>query len=406
MMPEPPAPPARTGSRPTKPFAELHEHILTAIARGREVYTGWRQRRLVGTQICVTGSCGKSTAVRLISHLLAGEGSLHVLTHPNNDKHLLRPHRRRRQPVDFVVQEVSGYGPGAIAPLARSLRVDIAVVTAVGSDHETSYRQSRTGLPILEGVALEKGRLAAAVHKGGTVCLNADDPLVAAMAGRCVGRVVTYGTADGADFRATNVRLDWPERIHFDLVAHGRTWPVTAQFASRVMLPSILGALAAADAAGVALDTAIARLAESRPIPEHMSVHRGTDGRTYVLDTFKASRWSMLRLADDLASVGRPFVLVIGDIADVGGNSGIRYRQIIRKFAAVASEVVLTVTAAYYGRDLPKECANVILAPTVDDVALHIARSPHNLIFMKSNSSVNLARAVLPVGIDVQHAGQ
>lgn len=396
------APPtATTLAQPAGAFARLNEHVLTALARGREIYTGWRQRRLVGTQICVTGSCGKSTAVRLISHMLAGEGSLHVLGHPNNDKHLLRPHRRRKQPVDFVVQEASGYGPGALAPLARSLRVDIAVITAVGSDHETNYRPGRTGLTMLEGVALEKGRLAAAVHAGGTVCLNADDPLVAAMASRCIGRIVTFGTVERADFRAVNIELDWPERIRFDLVARGRVYPAVAHFASRIMLPSVLGALAAADAAGVDLETAIARLAEAQPIPEHMSVHQGTDGRTYVLDTFKASRWSVLGLADDLQPAPKPFVMVLGDIADMGGNSGIRYRQIIRRFVPLADEVILTGTAAYYGRNLPAETPNVVLAPTVDDVAAHIAQSSHRLVFMKSNISNGLAGAVLPAGIDV-----
>lgn len=390
---------------PPRPPVRLNDRLLTAIDRGRELYTGWRQRRLVGTQICVTGSCGKSTAVRLISHLLEGEGSLDVLTHPNNDKHLLRPHRRRRQPVDFVVQEVSGYGPGAIAPLARTLRVDIAVITAVGTDHETRYRPNRTGTSMLEGVALEKGRLAAAVHAGGTVCLNADDPLVAAMAGRCAGRVVTFGTAEGADFRAIDVELDWPERIRFDLLAHGRTHPVTAGFASRIMLPSVLGALAAADAAGVGLETAIARLAEARPIPQHMSVHYGTDGRTYVLDTFKASRWSTLRLADDLRSVDRPFAIVIGDIADMGGKSSIGYRQLIRQFAGIADQVILTGTAAYYGRNLPAENPGIVLADTVEEVAAHIAQSPLKLVFLKSNVSARLARAVEPVGIDVREAG-
>ncbi len=228
-MPETSAETIEYESRPARPADTLHEHILSALARGREIYTGWRQRRLVGTQICVTGSCGKSTAVRLISHMLAGEGTLDVLTHPNNDKHLLRPHRRRRQPVDFVVQEVSGYAPGAIAPLARSLRVDIAVITSVGTDHETSYRPSRIGMTMLEGVAREKGRLAAAVHVGGTVCLSADDPHVAGMAGRCRGRVVTFGTAESADFRAINIELDWPQRIQFDLVpkaASIRWWPI------------------------------------------------------------------------------------------------------------------------------------------------------------------------------------
>jgi len=332
---------------------------------------------------------------------VVGEGTLHVLTHPNNDKHLLRPHRRRRQPVDFVVQEVSGYAPGAIAPLARSLRVDIAVITSVGTDHETSYRPSRIGMTMLEGVAREKGRLAAAVHVGGTVCLSADDPHVAGMAGRCRGRVVTFGTAEGADFRAINIDLDWPQRIRFDLVAKGSVYPVVANFASRIMLPSIVGALAAAHAAGVDLKVAISRLAGAQPIPQHMSVHEGTDGRTYVLDTFKASRWSVLRLADDLATVDRRFAVVIGDIADMGGNSGTRYRQLIRKFALAADEVILTGTAGHYGRKLPGEHPNIVLAPTLEDVAVHIAHSSHRLVFMKANLSSGLARAVLPAGIDV-----
>jgi UDP-N-acetylmuramoyl-tripeptide--D-alanyl-D-alanine ligase len=400
-MPETPAQTIEDETRPARPAATLHEHILSALARGREIYTGWRQRRLVGTQICVTGSCGKSTAVRLISHMLAGEGTLHVLTHPNNDKHLLRPHRRRRQPVDFVVQEVSGYAPGAIAPLARSLRVDIAVITSVGTDHETSYRPSRIGMTMLEGVAREKGRLAAAVHVGGTVCLSADDPLVAGMAGRCRGRVVIFGTAEGADFRAINIELDWPQRIRFDLVAKGSVYPVVANFASRIMLPSVIGALAAAHAAGVDLEVAISRLAGAQPIPQHMSVHEGTDGRTYVLDTFKASRWSVLRLADDLATVDRRFAVVIGDIADMGGNSGTRYRQLIRKFALVADEVILTGTAGHYGRKLPGEHPNIVLAPTLEDVAAHIAQTSHRLVFMKANLSSGLARAALPAGIDV-----
>ena len=93
--------------------------------------------------------------------------------------------------------------------------------------------------------------------------------------------------------------------------------------------------------------------------------------------------------------------MVIGDIADMGGNSGTRYRQLIRKFALAADEVILTGTAGHYGRKLPGEHPNIVLAPTVEDVAAHIAHSSHRLVFMKANLSSGLARAVLPAGIDV-----
>ena len=53
--------------------------------------------------------------------------------------------------------------------------------------------------------------------------------------------------------------------------------------------------------------------------------------------------------------------------------------------------------------------SNIVLAPTVEDVAAHIAQSSHRLVFMKANLSSGLARAVLPAGIDVlgnSHARQ
>lgn len=377
----------------------MRQRIAAALERGREFLTGRLQRHFVGTQIFVTGSCGKSTAVRCLGAMLEGQGELQVYGHPNNDKHLLRPHRRHRRPVDFVVQEASAYGPGALARVTRTLRLDIVIITAVGLDHASSYR--RAGIEPLEAVALEKGRLAAAVHPGGTVCLNADDPHVAAMATRCRARVLTFGTVEGADFRATNVVVDWRDGLRFDVAFEGRTYPVSARVPSPLLLPSLLGALAAATAAGVGLETAIERLSRTDPLPQHMSTHQGSDGRTYILDTFKASLWSTERLIETLgASKGAPLTLVLGDISDLGQNGGSKYRRLIRQAAAVADEVVLTAGSAQRGaKVLAEGFANVVLAPTLADVTAHLATSRNRVVLLKSNVSAHLERIVENVGI-------
>ena len=54
----------------------------------------------------------------------------------------------------------------------------------------------------------------------GAAVLNADDPLVAAMAQRTDGRVLTFGRAAGADVRLGDVELDDLGRASFDLT-HG-----------------------------------------------------------------------------------------------------------------------------------------------------------------------------------------
>lgn len=377
----------------------LQRRVAALLERGRELLTGRLQRHFVRTQIFVTGSCGKSTAVRFLGAMLDGQGEVQVYGHPNNDKHLLRPHRRHRRPVDFVVQEASAYGPGALARVTRTLRLDIVIITAVGLDHATNYRGP--DIEPLEAVALEKGRLAAAVHPGGTVCLNADDPFVAAMATRCRGRVLTFGTTEGADFQATNVVIDWPRGIRFDLVFKGRIYPVSARVPSPLLLPSLLGALAAATAAGVELETAIKRLSDTEPVPQHMSTHRGSDDRTYILDTFKASFWSTERLIESFGAYGRPpLTIVLGDVSDLGSNGSSKYRRLIRQAAAVADEVILTADSAQRGaKVLAEGLTNVVLAPTVADVADHIATSRNRVILLKSNTSAHLERVVEGVGI-------
>ena len=72
------------------------------------------------------------------------------------------------------------------------------MITMVGGDHHKTYRT-------LEATAKEKGTLAEAVPRHGTVILNADDPNVRAMRPRCRGRVVTYGLSPDADIRGMDV---------------------------------------------------------------------------------------------------------------------------------------------------------------------------------------------------------
>ena len=54
----------------------------------------------------------------------------------------------------------------------------------------------------VEGTARAKGELVEALPADGVAMLNADDPLVAAMAARTAARVVLFGESAGADVRA------------------------------------------------------------------------------------------------------------------------------------------------------------------------------------------------------------
>ena len=60
----------------------------------------------------------------------------------------------------------------------------------------------------MEQIAEAKSELPAALPADGVVLLNADDPLVAAMAERTAAKVVTFARFAAADVRASEVELD------------------------------------------------------------------------------------------------------------------------------------------------------------------------------------------------------
>ena len=59
----------------------------------------------------------------------------------------------------------------------------------------------------IEGVQKAKGKLVEAIPVDGLVVLNADDPLVLALAGRARGRVTTFGEGPDSDLRLGPVRV-------------------------------------------------------------------------------------------------------------------------------------------------------------------------------------------------------
>lgn len=375
--------------------------IRPALLRVRQMQAAWHQRRFVGRYIAVTGSCGKTTTTALTGQLLGLYGTATV-GHENAGTRLLRGLRRVRTPVDYMVQETSGHEPGAIAVTTRTLRVDVAVVTAVGFEHSASFR--KTGMDLTEAIALEKSKLVEAVAPGGFTCLNFDDARARAMAARTGQRVIGFGQATDAAVRATNVAFRWPGRLRFDLVVGGVTYPVQTRFVGAMMLTNILGALAVVHGFGHDLAPAVAKLAEIEPVPTRMGVHQGRDGKTYIVDTHKAPLWSTELLVEQLPAIGiDDLTFVLGDMSDMTGMAKSRYRRVVRALSERVGTVLVAGGASHYAAVLRDQgFANVVDAPTAFDVSAWLdTRPPGGVVLLKANATSELWRVleqVTPVG--------
>jgi cyanophycin synthetase len=229
--------------------------------------------------VAVTGTNGKTTTARMISHIFKGMGRKVGMTSTDgvviDERLVIRadasgPRSARmvlQNPrVDFAVFEVAR--GGILREGLGYERNDVAVVLNVQPDH-----LGLRGIDTVEQLADVKAVLVEAVPRDGHAVLNADDPLVREMRRRCSGQVVWFSMADpGSEERDLIDRhcrrggkalvLEPSERGEMIVVRHGQrqmqlAWthllPATFGGRARMNVQNALAAAAAAFAAGAPL---------------------------------------------------------------------------------------------------------------------------------------------------------
>ena len=127
--------------------------------------------------------------------------------------------------TDYLVLEMSARHRGNIAALAAIARPSIAAVLNVGTAHLGEFGSR-------EAIAETKSELVQALPASGVAILNADDPIVAAMAAKTAARVVLVGRSEGpTSAPRTSPSTNWPARVFPLRTADGAvrcSWPCTA----------------------------------------------------------------------------------------------------------------------------------------------------------------------------------
>ncbi|GAA0968822.1 UDP-N-acetylmuramoyl-tripeptide--D-alanyl-D-alanine ligase [Actinocorallia libanotica] len=306
------------------PSDDVHRVDDVVGALGR-LARGVLERLPRTTVIGITGSSGKTSTKDLIAHVLAEAGSV-VAPEGSLNNEIGHPLTVLRADEDtrFLVLEKSARGVGHIAYLTRIAPPDIGVVLNVGTAHLGEFGSR-------EAVARAKGELVEALEPAGAAVLNADDPLVRAMAARTAGRVVLFGRSPDADVRAEEEDFDADGRARFTLVAPQGRARVELRLHGAHAVANALAAAAAALQAGMALDDVAAALSRAVPVSRwRMEVDRRADGLTVVNDAYNANPESMRAALDALSAMsgGRRTYAVLGHMAELGPSSVAEHEKI------------------------------------------------------------------------------
>jgi UDP-N-acetylmuramoyl-tripeptide--D-alanyl-D-alanine ligase len=282
----------------------------------------------------------------------------------------------------------------------------VGVVLNVGSAHVEIFGSR-------ENIAAAKGELVEAVpsaEAGGVAVLNADDPLVAAMAGRTAGKVVRYGRSATADVRAIDEVLDDDGRPSFTLLRGRVRQRVTLRLHGAHHVSNALAVAAVALELGVEPEVVAQRLSSATAASRwRMEVTTTDRGVTVVNDAYNANPESMVAALDALVAIGNPSGAraprrtwaVLGEMRELGETSAAAHEQVGRDAVARGIDHLVAVGAGAYGVAHGARAAGggtvVSVVPDVDAAALLLRGelAPGDVVLVKASRASGLERVAL-----------
>lgn len=343
--------------------------------------------------------CGKTSTKDLIAQVLRRKaptvftpGSL------NNEIGLPLTALSATEETRFLVLEMGARGIGHIRYLAGLTPPKIGLVLNVGTAHIGEFGGR-------EQIAQAKGELVEALPEEGAAILNADDPLVRAMASRTKARVILFGESGEADVRAENVRLTESGQPAFRLHTPSGASDVTMRLYGEHHVSNALAAAAVAHELGMSADEIAVALSEAGSLSRwRMEVTERPDGVTVVNDAYNANPESMRAALRALAAMGgasrargRTWA-VLGKMAELGDEAlaehdavgRLAVRLNVSKLVAVGGrEASWLQLGAYNEGSWGEESVHVSDAQAAVDLLRNELR-PGDVVLVKASRSVGL----------------
>jgi UDP-N-acetylmuramoyl-tripeptide--D-alanyl-D-alanine ligase len=359
-------------------------------SNGIRAKLAFKKRRLLQSCkfIAITGSGGKSTTTTIIAHLLSQRSNVTLSWDANTILSFPRVVLDMDPKNQYGVFEVSGHEPGAIDKADQLLKPSVGVITTVSSDHCSTFRN-------LESTAKEKGRLAEIIPKEGLVFLNSDDPLVFAMRHRASASVITFGTNENAQYKATEIEATPSGCLRFVCHYEGESCLFEFKLLGLHFVTSALAGIAVAHKQGMTLQEIAKRATSYQGLLGRCSIHHGSDGTIYVCDTVKAP-YSTVDLALQVTKVFTQVprkTIVIGSISDKAGKARTRYKHPIIKALGLADRVILFGKAALWAKvnTANLESGKLFIAKSITDLQnlINNDRIPGEMILLKGSALVD-----------------
>lgn len=356
------------------------------------------RRRLSAQFIAITGSNGKTTTKELVYAIIASRKVMAYRSPGNLNNLYGLPLALFEMPsgAQFGVFELGISVPGEMTHLAAMVKPDLVLITNIGPTHLET-------LGTIENVAEAKFELVDSLDSKKPVILNSDVPVLMNAAAKRNRKFITFGMENAADFTARRLGIS---REGYPLVEIDGC-EVGVKLFGEHQAYNILAGYAVARTLGLDI-----RAEDLNNIAYRFAPYRGEieniDGLTIIADCYNANPVSMRsglqsyhNYLGDAALKGRRGIAVIGDMLELGENSGQYHREIGGFLAEFGFSMVLAVgplAAEIYGAALEagfeKECIRHFADSGAAGEYLVKNIKKGDIIYFKASRGIGLERII------------
>lgn len=290
------------------------DYTIFVVKNTRKAYQDlalFHRRRFSIPVVAVTGSAGKTSTRALIATVLEQKYNvLQTEKNFNNEIGLPRTLLQLTKEHGACVVELGMRGLGQIKELADIAEPTVGVVTNVGKSHiELLGSQVQ--------IARAKGELVEALGSDGTAVLNQDDKRVAAMAGKCKGKVVGFGIINDAPVMAGTIKNS-EKGLSFTCRCFDQVIDVHMAVIGTHNVYNALAAVAVGRLLGLSEHQMQKGLAEYKGVPMRQELVN-IDNVVFVNDAYNANPASMKEAVDTLVTLtGGRKIAVLGGMLELG----------------------------------------------------------------------------------------
>jgi len=296
----------------------------------------------------ITGTAGKTTVKEML-YAVVSQKYAAAKNYRNFNNQIGLPMSMLKATADqeLWIMELGISHRGDMEELAPVASPDLAIITNVGPGH-------LEGLGDEAGVASAKTTLLKYLRQSGSAVISMDYPLLWNAAREIVDSPVGFSVREEAnsDFYATFLGTDAQGRGRFSLRTPDGNGELTAPFCGTHYAENLACVAAAAHQLGLTRKDVIAGIQSMAADSQRFCCKVG-NGVMVIDDTYNANPLSMTKSIKTAAALseGRPLVLVLGDMRELGEETRQHHEALGRTLAALAPDAV------FYKGDLMKSVA-------------------------------------------------